>query len=217
MKEYPKILRISDSDKNIGEKCIVFDKIDGSNLQFTFSKKQGWYKFATRTRLIDRNEPEYGIAIDLFINKYGDFIEKILNDKYPKFNSVTAYAEFYGPYSFAGQHSEEWLKNHNLLSEGENSPKDVILFDININKHGFLDPFKFVELFSKVEIPKIISEGILTKEFIEEIRNNDALNEGVICKGGTGPHKIWLRKIKTFNYLKKIKEAFGTGWTNYWE
>jgi hypothetical protein len=43
------------------------------------------------------------------------------------------------------------------------------------------------------------------------------LDEGVICKGGTGGEDIWMVKIKTNAYMSKLKQAFAERWEDYWE
>lgn len=216
VKEYPKIL--GPYDAPWGEECIAFYKLDGSNLRFEWNPKRGWYKFGTRRRMFDKNDPEYGIAIDIFLKKYGDSVAKVLRDKYPKAESAIAYAEFFGPYSFGGKHDNQWLRDAGLITESQNNDqKDVVLFDVNVHKKGFISPFDFVELFSHVHIPQVIYQGPLTEAFAQAVRNDEhPVVEGVICKGGEG-HDLWMRKVKTFSYLKKIKEMFGTGWEAFWE
>lgn len=86
--------------------CIAFDKLDGSNLRFEWNRKRGWNKFGTRRRLMDETDPEYGSAIQLFQETLAEGIEKVLKDEkaYRGVERVTAFAEFYGPSSFAGWH-----------------------------------------------------------------------------------------------------------------
>lgn len=200
MKTYPKIPHATLDGRN----CIAFDKKDGSNLRFEYSRKTGWYKFGTRKRMFDRTDTTFGCAIDIFINKYGIKLEKIVKDNY-KCDSFIAFGEFLGPNSFAGQHKQEDVK-------------DVVLFDINVHKKGFIEPQRFVDLFKAVHIPDIIYQGPLTQEFFEKVRNDHyQLDEGVICKGGEKTHDIWMMKIKTLNYLEKLKTNFGQDWEQYWE
>lgn len=59
MKQYPSIN--SSNGQSFKEFVAdVFDKLDGSNLRFEWSKKQGWYKFGTRHRLFDNTDPVFG-------------------------------------------------------------------------------------------------------------------------------------------------------------
>ncbi len=71
MKAYPSIPLSTDS-RSIGEPCIGFYKYDGSNLRWEWSKKQGWHKFGTRTRLFGKDEEPYNQAIPLFLETMGD-------------------------------------------------------------------------------------------------------------------------------------------------
>lgn len=209
MKEYPSIPGINEGFPK--EKCIAFEKKDGQNTRYTWNKKQGWYKFGTRRHLFDKNCPEFGGAIPIFMEKYAEPLEKFMRDKHPKVPELTVFAEYCGPHSFAGKHDPVFLK----VPE---NPMDVILFDVNVYKKGIMPPREFVDTFAHLHTPKVFYEGFITEDLIEAVRNGEyPVNEGVICKGGVSTHKLWMRKIKTFSYLKKLKEVFGTGWTQYWE
>lgn len=78
MKSYPSIPSISDCNYLIGSYCISFEKYDGSNLRFLYSNKKGWNLFGTRTRLFDKSDPDFGCAIDIYLDKYGSKIEDII-------------------------------------------------------------------------------------------------------------------------------------------
>jgi len=61
MKEYPSI------GKNVvGEKIYAFDKLDGSQVRAEWNKKKKFYKFGTRTRLLDTNDEYWGEAHKLY-------------------------------------------------------------------------------------------------------------------------------------------------------
>lgn len=221
MKSYPKMYGVEKEDEHFGEECIVFDKLDGSNIRFEWNKKQGWYKFGTRTRTFDRSDPVFGGSIDLFINKYGEPLAKIMRDKFAKTDSCIAYAEYLGPVSFAGLHDSEYLHQIGYLEElVSNDPKDIILFDFNPNKKGFIDPFEFINLFSHLHIPTVLYKGKFNQFMVDIIRENavpkQKLKEGAVCKGGTG-HKLWMKKIKTHTFIADVKRIFGVGWEAYGE
>lgn len=206
MKEYPKIFGVGQDTSVIGLPCISFEKYDGSNLRFEWNPKSGWYKFGTRRRLFDRSDPEYGCAVDIFLQKYGESLIKVIKDNpnYRKSEGLIAYAEFFGPKSFAGQHDPA-------------DPKDVVLFDVNINKRGFVSPENFVKDFGHIDVAKVIYQGEFSEEFVQDVRNGKyPLMEGVIVKGGER-HGLWFRKVKTFAYLKLLKERFGENWADFWE
>lgn len=217
MKDYPKMP--GPEGIPFGQKAVVFEKMDGSNLRFEWSKNQGWYKFGTRTRLFDHTDPDFGTAIDIFLSRYGDKLDKIVCDAYKQFKvtAIIAYAEFFGPHSFCGQHSIEWLNEHISPPIEHNDPKNVILFDVNVHKKGFIDPERFIDLFGHLGIPPVLYKGILTEDFVEEVRNGRfPVMEGVVCKGGEG-HKLWMAKIKTLNYLGRLKQVFQQNYGSYWE
>lgn len=218
MKWYPKMLGVYGDDAPWNEHCVAFDKLDGSNLRFEFSHKRGWYKFGTRNRMFDKNDSEFGGAIDIFLTKYGEPIAKLMKDKYKKTESAIAFAEYFGPVSFGGLHDPVYLNQIGRIPEVvSNDPKDVVLFDFNLHKKGFLAPTEFLDQFSNLSIPKVVYQGRLTKDFFEDVRANKyGLIEGVVCKGGSG-HNLWMKKIKTNDYLAEIRRVFGTGWSEHWE
>jgi len=194
MKSYPKIEYYNKGLFN--EKCFAFDKIDGSNLRFEWGYKRGWYKFGTRTTMIDRSNPQFGAGIDIFLNKYGEELDKIFRSKYKKVESFVVFGEFVGENSFGGQHDP-------------NDEKDVIMFDISAYKRGFINPTEFIDNFGHLHIPTIVYEGKYTNELIHNVKSNSfGLKEGVIVKGEI-KNDVWMVKIKTSLWLKKIKEKFG--------
>lgn len=203
MKEY---WSIPHSSKAPREYCYAFYKYDGSNLRVEWHKKRGWNKFGTRHQLFDETHDVFAPAIDIFMNKYADKIEKKIRDNYRGVESAIAFCEFLGPSSFAGAHDP-------------NDRKDMILFDINIHKKGIIDPGTFIKTFGDLHIAELVYEGKLNEPFIEAVRNNTLdpkLNEGVICKGGKG-HDLWMCKIKTLDYLARLKNSKGSDWEKYWE
>jgi hypothetical protein len=171
--------------------------------------------------LFDRTDPEYGCAIDIFLKKYADDLEKIIKkDKhFRSVREVICYCEFFGPHSFGGQHDPK----NPVLNVESNDPKDVVLFDVNVHKKGLLTPRQFVNTFEGLPVAEVVYEGILNQEFINEVKGGQYLEwgvvEGVVAKGceGPPPHGIWMRKIKTLAYLEDLKKRFGTGWEQYGE
>lgn len=200
MKSYPKIDYYNKGLFN--EQVIAFDKLDGSNMRFEWSKKRkSFYKFGTRGVMIDTSNEQFGKAINIFLEKYQESLSKIFTDKYNKVESFVVFGEYLGENSFAGQHLETDVK-------------DVILFDVNQYKKGFISPYEFVDNFGHLDIPRIIYEGLYTDSFIDDIKNNTYnLTEGVITKGVKKTKKekdeIWMTKVKTNEWLSKVKEKFG--------
>jgi hypothetical protein len=218
MKEYPSILGPGGAAER---PCIAFRKYDGSNLRFAWARGKGWWQFGTRRRLFDTADPEFGGAIELFRAKYASGVEKVIRDA-PHFRGaqeVVCYCEFLGPNSFAGVHDPV----HPVLASAgvaRNDPKDVVLFDINVHKKGLLPPRQFLDTFGHLPVAEVVYEGDFTAAFVRDVRDGKyPVGEGVICKGldGPAPHSIWMRKVKTLQYLDELKRRFAADWQNYWE
>lgn len=207
MKTYPSIPgagKTGTSDVQLS--CIAFDKLDGSNLRFEWSHKQGWHKFGTRYRLFNHTDEEYGVAISIFNELYADEIVKVIRDNkdYRGVESVTVYCEFYGPNSIGGWHD---FKDMTLM-----------LFDVNVKKKGFVLPRDFVNNFGHLKIPSVIYEGKMSKEFVEDVRAGryPVTLEGVVCKGinqgkkKSDQHGLWMRKVKTREWLQQVRNRAKT-------
>lgn len=196
MKSYPSILGPNKSPRL---DCIAFYKYDGSNLRFEYSRKRGWYKFGTRNRLFDEKDPEFGTAIGLFLKEYGESLPKTIKDNkhYRGIDEFVVFCEFFGPSSFAG-----W---HNFTEQHE-----VVLFDINLHRKGFVLPRDFVKYFGNLKIPPVVYDGPFNNQFIMDVKNGkyDVI-EGVVAKGlnnNKPPHNIWMSKVKTNAWLEKLKQ-----------
>ncbi len=216
MKEYPSIESVKYAP--LGEHCLAFRKYDGSNLRVEWSKKSGWHKWGTRRRLFDHTDPDFGEAIGIFEKKYADDLVKVITDNklFRSVNSVIVFMEFLGPNSFSGLHDPKVLAGAGINVES-NGPKDVVVFDINLHKKGFLGPRNFVKTFEHLDVAEVMYDGPLTEKFISDVREGRyPVREGVVCKGGDG-HKLWMCKIKTNAYIQELKDRFGVGWVDYGE
>jgi hypothetical protein len=94
VKDYPSTYPFEPKYTNVH--CTAFYKYDGSNLRFEYNRRsKRWYKFGTRRRLFDHNDPEYGQAIPLFMNKYADGLVKVFHDsrEWRNAENMIAYAE----------------------------------------------------------------------------------------------------------------------------
>jgi hypothetical protein len=204
MKEYPSIPGSAQAPR---KPCLAFYKYDGSNLRFEYSKKQGWHKFGTRHQLFDKTHEVFGSAVDIFLNKYAQTIEDLRKQEFRESQSVIVFCEFFGKESFAGQHKPD-------------DPKDLMLFDVNFHKRGIMSPRDFKDFFEGKDVAQVVYEGNLNEEFIAAVKENRldgvTLNEGVVCKGGSG-HDVWMAKIKTNQYFDKLKAVYADGWKQYWE
>lgn len=184
----------------LGEPCIAFYKYDGSNLRFEWSPKKGWYKYGTRNQLFDANATPYNQAIPIFHDTMADdIVSKVMEAEGRKVERIVAFTEFFGPSSFAGWHDEK-------------EEKELVLFDVSVYKKGFYTARQFVKMFNQFPfMADVVYQGNMNKPFIEDVqRGHYALNEGVICKGDK-----WQAKIKTFEFLDRLKNRFGAEWEKY--
>lgn len=193
MKSYPSI------QKRFARKEVYyfFDKLDGSNIRAEWSKKQGFYKFGSRTQLIDENHPLLGESVLLIKELEKEFSAYAKKNKVDRF---VAFFEFLGENSFAGSHEDEEHK--------------VILIDVSEYKKGFMSPDDFLKTFenSNIEIPKLLYKGKPTEPFFESIKNGTL--EGMTFEGVIGKRKIGKTahdyfKIKNNAWLDKLKEKCG--------
>src|ERR1035437_3080960 len=194
MKQYPEIA--SSLGQSFREfPAYVFDKLDGSNLRFEWSRRQGWNKFGTRSRLFDESDEVFGKAIPLFHTVLADDLERIARKE--RWDNITAYAEFWGENSFAGLHSSD-------------DEKQLTLFDVNVYKKGFLGPKEFLHLFQDLPIPAFLGKVNWTRHYVSLIRQGEIEGitfEGVVGKGGEG-HKIIMAKAKTQAWVDKVKAIY---------
>lgn len=201
MLEYPSIPGVSKC-LGLGKPCLAFYKYDGSNIRFEWSRKRSWHKFGTRTQLIDTTTDIFSDAIVLFKEHMADEIESIVRKEFGKgIRKIVAFAEFFGPSSFAGTHSQ-------------NEPKELKFFDVAVEDKGLISARQFLNLFAlKPWSAQLVYSGNLNQQFITAVRDGQyPLNEGVVCKG-----KGWSAKIKTLAYLERLKARFADDWVKYAE
>lgn len=209
---YPKI---PGSSRAPLARCIAFEKYDGTNMHWVWERELGWYAFGMRRSEFDFDEqgirdfniqhPGYSDAPDIFNRDFASQLEEIFHNN-PNYNSpeITVFTEYLGPNSFAGLHKDA-------------DPKELVLFDVE-TENSIVGPEEFVATFGFLNIAKVIYHGKLNGKFIQDVRAGKfAVNEGVVCKGGTGGKDLWMAKIKTKSYMKRLQEAFKNNWENYWE
>ena len=190
MKEYPSV---SKEIRN-GVSIYAFDKIDGSNIRAEWGrKKKAFWKFGTRTQMIDETDPTFGEAVKIVKEKY----EKDLHDIFMqnRYEKAMAFFEFHGNGSFAGRHLKE--------------AHDVTLIDVRVHKKGILLPQDYLKLFGNLDMAKLLYTGNANSEFEELVRNRQLEGmtfEGVICKGPYQfPGQPLMFKIKSKEWLDKLK------------
>ena len=196
----------------MGTNVFAFDKLDGSNLRFEWTQKDskknsnyGFTKFGTRKQIIGPDDEQWGEGIHIFMDKYATELDRIFrsNKQFRNSKKITSFAEFYGENSFAGWHDPEEKGNMQLT-----------LFDVDVQK-GYIKPRDFVKMFSHLGIPDIVFEGQYNKSLVEDVKNNVyELKEGVVVKGimltkRKGIENVFMTKIKTTEWLQKVKGIFG--------
>lgn len=209
MVEYPHIINSSKAPRDW---CVAFDKIDGSNFRAKWTRKKGFNLFGTKTQLIDENTAFFGEMVTIFKKTWLDILHEKIKRDFSDEREVIFFGEYIGEHSFAGFHDKT-------------EPHEIVAIDLLIGhkNKAFLKPRDFIKVIGPCgKIPRIIYEGNLNEQFINKVRQNEfELNEGVICRGvstnGAYRGKVWMCKIKTYDYLNKIKLNFENTWSNYWE
>lgn len=205
MKSYPSIP--GPAAAPFGRPCVAFLKYDGSNLRWEWTRKRGFCKCGSRTRLFDASDAQFGEAVRVFQESYAGPMEKALSDDFPGVETATFFTEFFGPSSFAGTHKE-----------GE--AKELRLFDVQIHRKGILGPKEFVRRFGGLPFAaEIVYEGNFNKDFVARVRAGEFGPpgcEGVVAKGGDG-HSLWMAKAKSESYLAKLREVFQGRWIEFAE
>lgn len=192
MKTYPSISHNINYSSNI----YMFDKLDGSNIRVEWNKKKGFNKFGSRTRLLGTDQEWPCDIPSFFMDNYSEQYYKILVDQ--KYQKATLFFEFWGDKSFAG--------NHNL-----NDTYRLTLIDCNPYKKGWLDPRDFCKIFGDLDHAKLLYNGTMNKEIVEDIKLSKYPGitfEGVICKG-LEKHNRTMFKIKTNAWIDKLKNYCG--------
>jgi hypothetical protein len=199
MKQYPSI------ESGYGQSFVdfqahVFDKLDGSNLRFEWSRKQGWHKFGTRYRLFDKTDPVFAPAIPIWNNMFGEPMAKIAIDN--RWQRVVAFAEFWGPGSLGGLHDP-------------NTSKQLTLFDVSPYKQSLLEPREFLKLFSHLPIPNYLGKLHWTRDFVRKVYEGEIGSvtfEGVVGKAASShgsSHPPIMFKAKTKAWLDAIMTRYG--------
>ncbi|QDT91233.1 RNA ligase family protein [Gimesia algae] len=207
---YPKI---PDSSNAPLGKCFAFEKYDGTNLHWVWERELGWYAFGTRRNRFDLDEagingfnqahPGLEESSELFLQTLGEPLNDIFREQYPQNSEMIVYTEFFGPQSFAGMHKAD-------------DPKQLILFDI-ATEAGILGPEAFLNDFGHLPVAAVVYRGKFNGQFASDVRAGKYdVTEGVICKGGSGSD-LWMAKIKTDDYMSRLKAAFAEKWEQYWE
>lgn len=193
MKSYPSIPRGIPMEFE----AHVFDKIDGSNLRFEWSRKRGWYKFGTRKRLFDETDKVFGPAIPEFMETLADPVAEVARKQ--RWDRLIIFCEGAGEHSFAGYHRPD-------------EPMRVYLIDAAPYKQGILPPKKYLDLFGHIQArAAYLGRRKWNAGFIQAVRNGeveDVTFEGVVGKALV-KKKIVMAKAKTQAWIDRVLEKFG--------
>lgn len=196
------------------EQCIAFEKYDGTNLHWVWERELGWYAFGTRRNRFDLDElgiaefhrEHLGLeaAPEIFQQHWAEpLLQVFAAHGFYDSEEIAVFTEFLGTNSFAGLHQP-----------GEE--KQLVLFDVQ-TAGGLLGPHQFVEEFGGLNIARAVWRGKLNGQFLEDVRHGKYNTpEGVVVKGGSGD-SLWMAKVKTHAYMKRLQEKFQDDWSNYWE
>lgn len=201
---YPKIPE--DTNIFLG-KCIAFEKYDGTNMHWCWSKDNGWYAFGTRRTQFTFNKTgiaeftqthsELANAPQVFNDKLRDKLTTYLatHDTY-HYYKIIIFTEFYGPNSFAGTHSEE---------DARNDTQDLIIIDVSAAGQ-IIGPSMLIEDFEAFRVADVVYAGKYSGQFTEDVRKGKfGVNEGVVCKAMIDGQVV-MTKIKTDDYLKRLRQ-----------
>lgn len=213
MLHYPKMPGSRDAPD---DRCVAFEKYDGTNLHWDWDRDFGWHAFGTRRdafNLTDAGIDQFSHrhahlrqCVEVFRRTLADGLDRVFREHatYAGFQELKAFTEFLGPNSFAGLHKDA-------------DAKELRLFDVWAEGFGFVGPAAFVEDFGHLHVARVVYRGRLTGKFAEDVRAGKyCVAEGVVCKGGSGGD-LWMVKIKTHAYLARLKQAFAERWEDYWE
>lgn len=208
------------------KKCWAFEKLDGTNIHWCWNQKDKFYAFGTRRDrfpLTAGGEKEFREAhpgLEEVVSSFFDdevFLEldahlmQVYGRHFyrlrspPIFSEVILFTEFWGEHSFAGQHQKEDVKQHYLIDvqvDGKLLPPSQLISDF-LGRADWL--------------PKLVYNGKFTGAFLENVRKGKYhVDEGVVIKGVVDG-QIYMCKVKTDAYVKRLKTEFKDKWKNYWE
>lgn len=195
------------------KQCVAFEKLDGTNLHWTFVPDEGWLEYGTRRdrfwintsgiTSFEQAHPELAGAHKLW-DQDGK-LESFLNNN-PKYHSgkeIIVFTEYLGPNSFAGQHQQK-------------DTKQLVIIDVQVDGR-VIPPEEFVEDFKSFSIPKIVFTGKFSGQLYVDVRKGKFdVKEGAVVKGSVGK-EVYMAKIKTEAYMDKLKTQFKNNWKEYWE
>src|SRR5262249_24219400 len=150
--------------------CIAFEKIDGTNLHWSWDREFGWHAFGTRrdeftlttpgVALFDAAHPNLAGCAGLFQAALAGPLDAVFrtNPRSAPFDALKVFTEYAGPGSFAGLHRD-------------GDPMELVLFDVEAAGFGLVGPYYFgSRTLAHLRIPRIVYRGKFTGQLTEEVR-----------------------------------------------
>ncbi len=192
MKTYPTILW----KPRYLQSAYVFGKLDGSNIRAEWSRKRGFWKFGRRKGLLDDSNPVLQEAPDLIMRDWAVDLASVY--KGLRIQKATAFFEFWGPGSFAGNHVDE--------------PHLCTLIDVAQHPKGIMEPKDFVKKFEGLDHAPLLHKGKFNRELEEQIRSGTLPGmplEGVVVKAGyISPGRPLMFKVKNGAWFTKLRSQY---------
>ena len=194
MKDYPSIPHLTASGLT-GQRFHTFAKVDGSCLRAQWNPRQGFYKFGSRTQLLDPRDPILGPAIPLFQTTLASELEKVARRQ--RMSDLVVFMEYAGPRSFAGSHV----------------PGDTMalyLLDAAADRQGIIGPGRFLEVFAGLPMPAYLGSLEWGPTFAAQVAASELPGmsfEGVVGKAGDH-HQLRFVKTKSRAWIDAVHARY---------
>jgi len=193
------------------KKCIAFEKYDGTNIHWVAQPEWGWVDYGTRRdrfpfnnggdQKFEEAHPELSGVSRLW--DPDSKLEHYLRGNYSSAQEIVVFTEYFGPNSFAGMHKP-------------GDKMQLVIFDVQIDGN-LLQPEEFITAFKGFNIAQVVFKGKYSGQLFVDVRKGKyGVKEGVVVKG-VADGNIYMAKIKTNEYLERLKSKFGDSWQEYWE
>ena len=188
MKSYPSIPHTILADRPV----YIFAKLDGSNIRAEWSG--GQWRLGSRRRMLN-----HGVLAEevpgLMERTFTEPLQAIFRAQ--KWSKATAFFEFHGPNSFAGQHDAE--------------PHTLTLIDVAVHRKGILLPSDFLSTFGHLPHAALLHHGPFTPALQAQVEAGTLPGmpeEGIIGKGDwyVSPGRPLMFKHKSRAWLARLRE-----------
>jgi hypothetical protein len=188
MKTYPTIPHLLATDRPL----YLFAKLDGSNIRAEWSG--GGWRLGSRRKVLSEGLLAEEVP-GLFEQTFAEPLAAIFRAK--GWSKATAYFEFHGPGSFAGQHIDE--------------PHTLTLLDVAVHRRGILLPGDFLATFGHLPCAALLHHGPLTPAIRARIEDGTLPGmppEGIVAKGDwyVSPGRPLMFKHKSRAWLARLRE-----------